>query len=157
MDAYAGAIKNMLPDPVRLRVVNELELIEPLTGNLLGVFGTAATTDKVPVADPNAGWAAAVGAVISWSTAGIRNGRRVRGRNFVVPLNSAQFDKDGTLTTSAVNSLNTAATALRTGSAGAPLAIYARPTGPGAEDGAVHVVTSHRVPDMGAILTSRRS
>jgi hypothetical protein len=95
--------------------------------------------------------------VISWSTAGVRNGRRIRGRNFIVPLSNEAWDIDGKIKQVAYGSLQTAADALITGSDVTRLQVWARPTAPGATDGETAVVTSYRIPDMSAILRSRRS
>lgn len=157
MQTFATAIKSTLPNVVTLQVQNEVEEIVTASGSMLGVFTTASQTAQTGTASAAAGWAAAAGAVISWSTAGVRNGRRVRGRNFVVPLSNEAWDVDGTLKTVPMNTLNSASTALRTAGTAVGLTVYARPTAPGATDGVEWEVSGHRIPDMSAILRSRRS
>lgn len=153
---YAENIAAYLPQKVTLQAEAEVEVLEETNGQLITVLGGTTQVIKTGAAASTVGWAAAAGAVISWSTPGVRNGRRVRGRSFIVPLATTSYDTDGTLTPAVVAGLNTAATTLRDGAGTLDLGIYARPTGPGATDGVWYAVTGHRVPDMSAILRSRR-
>lgn len=157
LTTYLNAFKQHLPNTVSAQVMNEAEELSPGTGEMLGFYSGPAQPVVAGGAVSTATWAAAAGAVISWSTAGVRNGRRVRGRTFIVPIAGTAFATDGTLSANAMNDFNTAATGLRTAGALSYLAIYARPSAPGATDGAFYTVTGHRVPDMSAILRSRRS
>lgn len=157
VQAYATAIKAYLPNQVTLQVLNELEEIVVTTGNMLGVYTTASQTAQTGTAGATVGWAAPAGAVITWNTAGVKNSRRVRGRTFIVPLANSAYETDGTIGPTALTGLNTAATNLRTSGTETTLAVYCRPTGPGLSDGQQHEVLSHRIPDMCAMLTSRRS
>lgn len=156
-DAYCTAIRSVLPSVVQIQVNAEVEEINEASNALIGVWPVAAMSAKTGSATGTATWAAPVGAVISWSTAGIRKGRRVRGRTFIVPCSSVAFDTDGTLSSSALGTLGTAAASLRATGTQVQLAVYARPTVKGATDGAAFNVLASRVPDMGAVLRSRRS
>lgn len=156
LNAYCVTIKARIPAQVTLTVINEVEEILVTDGSMIGFFATTAGLAHVGTAGAASGWAAAAGAVISWSTAGVRNSRRVRGRTFVVPLSNEAWDTDGTIKLTTMTDLNTAATNLRTAGTNVTLAIFARPTAPGASDGVSWDVLGHRVPDMSAILTSRR-
>jgi len=100
------------------------------------------------------GFSSATGACINWNTPEVRNGRRVRGRSFIVPLASSQYDVDGTLTAGALTGLQTRADTLVGG--GWDLQVYKRPTIKGATDGDSATVTSARIADKTAILRSRR-
>lgn len=155
--AYMDKIANVLPNVVGIQTEGDVEVIEETNNQLVTVFSPGQSSLQMGRAPANAGWAAVAGAVISWSTGGVRNGRRVRGRNFVVPLSNAAYDLDGSLTAAALVSLNEAATALRAATGAGDLGIYGRPSFKGANDGIWFAVTGHRVPDMAAILTSRRS
>jgi hypothetical protein len=155
--AFVTAIKGDIPPQVTLQVINETEEIVAATGTMLGVYAGPAQTAVPGTAGAASPWAAAAGAVIGWSTAGVRNGRRVRGRTFLVPLSSEAFDTDGTIKTVPLGRLQTAATNLLAQGTNVQLAVYARPTAPGASDGVSFDAVSARVPDMGAILRSRRS
>lgn len=151
--AFWDALKYMLPGAVTIQVHPEVELIDPATGMMESV-----QNGTQPAVVQGAGgnqFSAASGACIGWLTGGIRNGRRVRGRTFVVPIAYDQYETNGTLTTNALTALNAAANGLAS-TEGADLAIWSRPSVKGANDGAVHFVTGVRVVDKVAVLTSRR-
>jgi len=93
---------------------------------------------------------------VNWRTNQIRNGRRVRGRSFLVPLAGSAFEGNGTLSASTLTSLKSAADTLRTAAGTTQLGVYARPTTKDATDGLWAQVTANTVPDMGAVLRSRR-
>lgn len=147
-----------LPSGVTIVVPASGDRIDDTTGALTGVWSVAG--ENTATMDGAAASAAGVGACVSWNTGGIVPGggatprpRRLRGRTFLVPLANSAYGPDGTLDTAAYNQINTFATALR---AAGPLAVWHRPTSPGASDGNSYGVTSHRVSDKVAILTSRR-
>lgn len=157
MQTFANNISAALPNVVQLQVQNECEEIVADTNTMLGVYAGPTQTPVNGTAAASAGWAAAAGGVITWNTGGVRNSRRVRGRTFVVPLSNEVWDIDGTIKSVPMGTLNTAATNLRTAGTSVELVVYARPSAAGASDGAQFQVLSHRVPDMSAILRSRRS
>lgn len=153
---FFDAIKLYIPSQVTIQVLGEVEVLEETTGQLLDVLVATTPAAVVGTAVASTPYAAAVGAVVSWRTGVVRNGRRIRGRTFLVPLSSTAFDSSGTLIAAALTTMNAAATALRDATTIADLGIYARPTGPGATDGLWALVTGHQIPDMGSILRSRR-
>lgn len=155
--AWATAIKSTLPNVVSLNTQSEVEEINEASGLMIGIWTVATPSTQTGTAAAGQGWAAAAGAVVSWSTPGVRNGRRVRGRTFVVPVSNEVWDVDGTLKAVPLGTLNTAAAALRGGSTVTQFGIWARPTAPGATDGEVWPVSGHRIPDMSAVLRSRRA
>jgi len=157
MQAWATSIKSLLPNVVSLNVQAETEEINEGSGALIGVWTSTTPTTQTGTAAAGQGWAAAAGAVVSWSTPSVRNNRRVRGRTFVVPVSNEVWDVDGTLKSVPYGTLNTAAGALRVDGPEVDLRIYCRPTTPGGTDGFAAVVLSHRVPDMSAVLRSRRA
>jgi len=157
MQAWATSIKSLLPNVVSLNVQAETEEINEGTGNLIGVWTSTTPTTQTGTAAAGQGWAAAAGAVVSWSTPSVRNNRRVRGRTFVVPVSNEVWDVDGTLKSVPYGTLNTAAGALRVDGPDVDLRVYCRPTTSGGSDGFAAVVLSHRVPDMSAVLRSRRA
>ena len=95
-------------------------------------------------------YSAASGAVIHWNTGLFQNGRRFRGRTFIVPLSNA-FQTDGTIADTFRSTLvGLAATLAVSGSGlvvfgGSPTTGYVTST-----------VTGVSVPDRAAILRSRR-
>lgn len=152
--AFFNAISPLLPAEVNWISEGEVAVIDESTGMV---------TDYV-MAEPNptpgrggasGGYSAASGAVVTWNTAGVRNGRRVRGRTFLVPLGGNSYQMDGTLTTSAIGTINDAAEEL-VGESGfeSGFCIYSRPSASG--PGGVFPVIGFRVPDMAAVLRSRR-
>jgi len=156
-DAFLVPLVAVLPNVVKVQALSEVEEINEGTGDLIGFWNGPAKAERAGTASAAAGWAAAAGAVISWSTASVRNGRRMRGRTFVVPLSNECWDVDGTIKAVPMTSLNNAALALRTGSDVTQFAVFGRPTAVGASDGMASPVYAHRIPDMSAILRSRRS
>lgn len=154
---FFSSVKAYLPNVVSVQVQSEVELIVPTSGSMTGILSAPAQGTQTGTAGATAGWAAAAGAVVTWNTAGIRNNRRVRGRTFLVPLSNEAWDVDGTLKIVPLNGINSAATALRDTAGGIDLGVYGRPTAVGATDGEFFAVSGHRLPDMSAILTSRRS
>lgn len=155
--AFLTPIINVLPNVVKVQALSEVEEINPASGDLIGFWNTPAKAERAGTAAATAGWAAAAGAVISWSTAGVRNGRRVRGRTFVVPLSNECWDVDGTIKSVPLGSLTTGAQALTTGTDVTRFSIWSRPSAPEANDGAAFNVSGFRIPDMSAILRSRRA
>jgi hypothetical protein len=154
--AFFESFKAWLAYGVNVQVLGEVEAIEETTGQLQEVYAVSQpgiVTSTASVVDRYAG---AVGAVVTWRTGGIRNGRRIKGRTFLVPLTGNAYENNGSLHADSLGAINTAATALRDGAGSPDLGVYARPTGPGATDGIWHVVTSHSTPDMSAVLRSRR-
>jgi hypothetical protein len=158
---FIDAIKGLLPPVVRVTVSPEVEVIESTTGALVKVFSVTAPAAVVGTSTAN--YSAPNGAVISWSTAGIRRKRRIRGRTFLVPLASSSYGTDGNLGAGSRTTIQTAANALIDTTGDADMVIFGRPTPadkangiPQLEDGTYSIVTSGNVPSMVAVLRSRR-
>jgi len=98
-------------------------------------------------------YSAPSGAVITWLTGLVHQGRRVRGRTFLVPIANQQLDTNGTLGSAFLTNLRTAAAAY-IATAVNPC-IWARPD-PGTTNGAAFTVAAASVADKVAVLTSRR-
>lgn len=163
---FADAIGlNTIPGGVQLAVQSEVEEIEDTTGALVGIFSTtpvAAYTSGIAAAP----FSAATGAVINWRTNTVRRNRRIRGRTFIVPVKGAAMDNDGTLAAATISGINSAATTFAADGSSPDLGVYARPTpildaegkptGEYLPDGQWAPVASFNVPDLGAVLRSRR-
>lgn len=167
VDAFAEAIKGMIPYQTALQVESDVENIDPATGEMTTVFSATPAAAHNATISLGPTFAGPVGMVINWKTAGVREGRRVRGRSFLVPLLSQTFDVNGTATSAALTTVNAAAAPLYAGTSGdVRLGVWARPTAikdvngePTGEynpDGIWHAATAHSVPDMAAVLRSRR-
>lgn len=152
---FFGAIAGLLPAAARLQVQREVDVLESTTGELLNSLNFTGTLN--PIAGTATGSVAGpAGAVVNWRTGNVRNGRRIRGRTFLVPLATTAYETDGSLVSSALNTIQTAATTL-IGQTGNPdFGVWARPSGPTATDGIWVVATGASVPDMVAVLRSRR-
>ncbi len=150
--SFFFSINSLLPQAVTVTVDTSVDVLEESTGQLTNIVGV---TPPPTVVGMNTGsFSAPTGAVVHWTTGGVRNGRRVRGKTFLVPMAVVIYQNDGTLNTSNVTTITAAAQAL-IDSADTALVVYGRPT-QGAADGVAHVVTGQRVPDMAAVLRSRR-
>lgn len=152
---FFAAVLPYISTTTKLTHEREVEILEDTTGELLNAVTYTGTLDPQtgtangPVAGP-------AGAVVNWRTGSVRNGRRVRGRTFLVPLATSSYETDGTLLTSCQAALQAAATTLADNSGSGDLGVYARPTAVGATDGAWFVATGASVPDKIAVLRSRR-
>lgn len=150
-DAF-DVMSNQLPSTVSIEIEPEATVLDSDTG-------VASDFVNLDVPDPVSGatehrFAGPVGAVVTWRTDDLRNGRRIRGRTFLVPLTSAAFDSDGTLTSAARGRVDEFATTLRGGVGDGDLGVWSRPVN--GSGGVFASVTGHTVPDMAAVLRSRR-
>jgi hypothetical protein len=144
-------LTSILSTGVTITVPDTGEKIEDTTGVLDSVWSS---TTPAPVVGAAGGVVAGgVGACITWKTGGIIDGRRLRGRTFIVPLSSTAYEANGTLTTAALTALNAFGTAML---ASGPLAVWHRPTSEAAADGNSYGVVSFSVRDKVAFLSSRR-
>lgn len=146
--------RNRLPTSVKTGVDPTVEAIEETTGELQG-FWTA--TVAAPAGGLGvASFSAPSGACVSWYTSTVRNGRRMRGRTFIVPLDTVSYENDGTLIESIITAAPAVNNAMIADSGAGDLGIWARPSAPGASDGQWALVTAARLNDRPAMLTSRR-
>lgn len=150
-DAF-DSIRTQVPGIVSFVLEAEAIVLNSDTGETLG----AIARDSVPMNQPTgtSSYAGPVGAVVNWNTADYRFGRRIRGRTFLVPLANSAYEGDGTLSDPALAAVRDFADEL-VGNAGGPeFGVWSRPReGAG---GVFATVTSASVPDMAAVLRSRR-
>lgn len=139
-----------LPSGVSVAGDSFVDIIDTPTGLLTD---SQAITAPATLAGANTQqYAAPAGAVVTWSTLGVVNGQRVRGRTFFVPLSSSKYDPSGTLLDAFRTSMQAAASTYRAGS-WSPC-VYHRPIAQ--TGGSAFLVTSSSVKDRVAILTTRR-
>jgi hypothetical protein len=131
---------------------------EGIVDNIEVTDGTL--TSAVPVTPPavitgtgSGVYAAPVGACITWLTGLVHQGRRVRGRTFLVPLANSAFQNNGTLDTAWLTQVRNAATTYIAGAVNP--AVWCRPD-PGTTNGAAFSIAAGSVADKAAVLTSRR-
>lgn len=154
VDTWLGQFKSSLPTAVTVGVDPSVEVIESADGKLQA-FMTG--TPLAASAGTDSGtFSSATGVVTSWYTAGIRNGRRIRGRSFIVPMGPTAYQNDGTIATTKLGAWRTAANTLIANVDAARLAVWSRPSAPLATDGIAYDVISANMNDKVAVLTSRR-
>lgn len=162
IDNFLSGIRSTLPPTATTKTRQTVEEIDSETGELMAFW--TVNSAAAGIGTSAGGYSAAAGACINWATDGIRDGRRVRGRTFIVPLGGAALGTDGTIDTAELTTLQTQASAL-VNLVGQPvqLAVWGRPIKGQIlpvpiEDrpGVVFPVVSATVPDKTAVLTSRR-
>lgn len=156
VDAFAEGLKGLIPYNSRLTVQSDVECYDAATGQLQTVLGGTPAAAHVSLATAGMNYSSAAGASITWRSPEVRNGRRIRGRTFLVPLVAATFGGDGIIAANNMTQLNLIATNLRDDTGAPDLVIWARPTAPGASDGDLAAINSHSIPAVGAVLRSRR-
>lgn len=153
-DTWLNAWFPSIPSGVVLRVRPTVEVFDDASGTLLSFL--TVTTDSAEGGSASGGYSAAAGACVNWYTGGIRNGRRVRGRTFMVPLGGSGLQSNGTIDDTRLTAMRNANAALIVNNSDAKLAVWSRPSGPGATDGISYDVISTTQNDKTAILRSRR-
>jgi hypothetical protein len=134
------------------------DIIDPVTGELSGTWSAGSRASDQGTADYP--YAAPVGAVCNWLTDTVVDGSRLRGKTFIVPLVTPAFDAQGrvgTLTQAALQNSADDKVATMTGN----FVIWHRPVhatlaGPPARLGSYGLVTHAKVPQLAAVLRSRR-
>lgn len=145
-------VNSYLPSGVQIDIESEAEILNSDTGEILGF----ANVDVAGVGGggSSSSWSGASGGVINWRTNDYRFGRRIRGRTFMVPLDGDAYEGDGTLSTGGRGALQDFAERIQLGTGSADFGVWSRPrNGAG---GVFATVTGFNVPDMAAILRSRR-
>lgn len=147
-----GLTGTELPSGITIAFPASVDVLEESNGELQESISVTKPADTVGAA--SSAYAAAAGAVITWLTAAVIGGQRLRGRTFFVPVAGVGLDTQGTLSPVMLAQLNSAGTQF-VASAAQPV-VWHRPTGPTAVDGDARDITGFRVQDKAAILTSRR-
>jgi len=146
---------NTLPAGVTIQVNPEVETVDDIDGTLLDIL---TVSGSLPAHGGALGglYAGASGWCIDWLTTGAVFGRRRMGRSFVVPASTEIYQTDGTIAAATLTEQRAAATAY-VGAAGTNPGIWVRPkAGPGGHAGQFVNATAARVPDLAAVLRSRR-
>lgn len=146
------ALRDAIPAGTTITIPNGGDLIDVATGGLSGTWtdGTTQTVSGNGVGT----WANGVGARILWPTSGVKNGRRVKGSTFIVPLPVAAYEGSSNITSAYLAHLESAATGL-VAALGSNQQIYSRPVG--GAGGAANTVVNWEVPDAVSWLRSRRT
>lgn len=149
--SFLNSIKANFPDNLTWTVPGGGDTFDVGTGTLNGTWsdgggGTVTGTD-------GGAFQLGSGFRIKWATAGIVNGRRVKGTTFMVPAASAVFSTDGRITAASQASLNAALATYVAAVAGKQV-IWSRPI-PG-RAGTMHPITTATIPSLPTALRSRR-
>jgi hypothetical protein len=155
LDAFWDSLAPYMPSVVSYVVDPTVEVIEDTTGALQRFMTVAADSTRVGIGTGT--YSAPSGAVVNWYTNVVRGTRRLKGKTFIVPLNGAAYESNGTLSTATLNTLRGSATTLLTGPGVGRLGVWGRPTTSGGTNGIWAFAETSSVPDMAAILTSRRA
>lgn len=126
--AFWDGVKAYLPDELKLTVNPVIDDYDTATGDLVGSY-VATTAPALVAGTSTTGYAAGAGLKITWNTGQIRNGYRVKGSTFIVPLSNAAFGPTGTIVLSTQTAMNTAATNMLTAltAAGTSMGVWSRP------------------------------
>lgn len=154
-DAWLNNWMNSLPPSVTVGVDPNVAILDETTGKMTA-FGSG--TVEAPAQGTDVGnYSAVSGACINWYTDGIRNGRRVRGRAFIVPMGQSAFSSNGTLNDGKLGDWRTATAAFIAPGVGATqLGVWSRPTKALPASGHFYPAVAFTIPDKAAVLTSRR-
>lgn len=147
------ALTQILPGSVTITTEPEVAVIDSDSGMATN-FSIVDQDSVNGGASGSMGYPGPSGAVVTWRTDDLRNGRRIRGRTFLVPLSNTAFEGDGTLRENAIGYLNNFADTLVGGSLDGDLGVWSRPVG--GSGGVFATVTGYSIPDMVAVLRSRR-
>lgn len=122
LTTFFGSIANYVPSGITWSVPSSGVVIDSATGlakaSWIGPVQTPVTSSAT------GGYAGPGGAVIQYETGLFLEGRRLRGKTFVVPINGTNFGTNGQLTSGCITALTNAATTMSTGAAG--LSVYSR-------------------------------
>lgn len=151
LKAFYTALINKFPQGMTVTVPTAGDTINDADGKVNGGWSDAGG-GSAGTSTSNVSYAAGTGAYIIWGTNAINSGRRLKGRTFICPIISTEYDTSGTLGASMQSVLQTAGNTL---AAAGKLAIWHR-NHKGASDGSSSAVTSALVKDVVTSLRSRR-
>ena len=152
LDTFLTAVTGLCPTGLTITIPGTGDLVDVATGALTGTWSDGAT--QTVTTSSGVSYAAGVGMRVVWRTSGIRNGRRVRGSTFLVPLVTSAYQTNGTIVDATALAVFSAADDLIAAS-GTNMRIWSRPT-PG-QAGAAHTVIDTTAPDTVSWLRSRRT
>lgn len=157
VEQFWTALLASFPDELSLRVDPIVEEFDEASGVLVDVVSSGLTTTQLAGTSVQQ-FVGGAGIRITWLTNDIKNGRRVRGATYMVPIHIDSFEQDGTPTASFITGAQNAGNAMIADAlaGGALFVVWSRPpTQPGA-GGTIHNVSGAFVADKSAILRTRR-
>lgn len=169
LKTFMGAMAAYIPNGIQIAIPALGDKIIAEDGSIGGSWsGTGSGT--VNGSGGSGVYAGSAGVVMDWLTGTIVNRRRVQGRTFFVPGGSLNtYGSDGTINDGARTTMVTAAATL-IGAYGGQFLVWSRPVVPKADNppvgspghkvaraGAAAPILAARVPDIAAVMRSRRS
>lgn len=151
LGAFFTALKASFPTGLSWTIPGSGDILDVATGVINGSW-SAAGGSTVAASGVATSYAGPAGAMVRWNTSGIVNGRRVKGRTFLVPLIGSVY-ASGVVQAGTVTAIQSAANTLVSG-AGADLRIWHRPTA--GVGGSAYPIASASVPNLATVLRSRR-
>lgn len=149
MRTFFDSVKTYLPAAVSISFSEAAQWFAT-TGELQAEVGF---TPPAPVVGAATGaYSAASGVVVNWLTGGVANGRKIRGRTFLVPCGQPVYSTAGQITAVPLAAITSAAQALL---AGTPYLVVAANT-PAGGSGYEAQIIGATVPSRVAVLRSRR-
>jgi len=162
VNALITSWANTLPAGVSVQVSSEMPLIEDTDGELVDILNL--TTPPGAHAGALGGlYSGPSGWCIDWLTSTVAFGKRRQGRSYVVPASTEVYQTDGTIIPATLTAQRAAAAIYAAATAFNPV-VWVRPF-PGddtttppkpAHAGLAVAISAARVPDMAAVLRSRR-
>lgn len=149
--AFYATVAPYLPNNLTLTIPASGDQVSEATGKIIGVW--SGTPQTVVTATGSGNFSGSSGAIVNWRSSAIVNGRRPIGRTYLVPIIAGSYDATGTLATATLAGIQGAADALIVALAG-ELKVWSRPTATIA--GSANAVITAQVPDMAAVLRTRR-
>lgn len=151
LDDFWASMHDKMPDDVTAHVENSGDIIEDTTGELTGAWSATAVGSHTGTG--TGGYSAPSGGCITWNTETILDGRRLRGRTFIVPMSGDLYQDDGTLADSPRTAMEEGAAALVLAQSSSFVVYHRKTSGHAGGNG---LITSATVHDKAAILRSRR-
>jgi hypothetical protein len=155
---FFNGFSGLLASGVVVTVEQSGDTLNEADGVINGSW-SATRTQAPATGSGGSNYSGATGIVIRWRTAGVVNGRRVRGATFLVPLSTAEFAA-GVPSSGNVALVTSSANGLAQDLNSRPLVIWSRPfagaPGNPARAGTAHPVTSGEGRNLSAVLRSRR-
>lgn len=150
---FLNTCSAFVPNGLSFVFPSSVDQFDETTGTLTSTLALTPLTTVTSAAAAGA-YAGSAGALIRWVTGSFINGRRVQGRTYLVPMRSPSFGTDGSIDSTTLTSIQTAAAAM-IASFGSDLKVWHRPS-PGGSNGSAVTVNSATVPDVAVVMRSRR-
>lgn len=110
LNAFFVSCRGLIPSSIYMRPRNSGVIISDTDGKPTGSWTTAIQPGAQGLA--TGAYAAPAGACVEWKTGVWANGHQIKGRTFLVPCATSQYDNDGTLVPAAKTAVDAACVTL---------------------------------------------